>query len=101
MINQAVRVLDGEKAYNIAGLDQHLLGIQKIMPKQNPFHELHTKRQERHKYFNNKKSVAKVDKRLTQNEENMYLQYSNQIEKLTSSNPKVLRLEQKYSEFKA
>ena len=27
LINQAVKVLDGESAYNSANLDQHLMGI--------------------------------------------------------------------------
>ena len=30
IINQAVKVLDGEKAYNDAILDQYLMGIKKI-----------------------------------------------------------------------
>ena len=30
LINQAVKVLDGEKAYNDANLDQFLMGIQRV-----------------------------------------------------------------------
>ena len=32
MINQAVRVIDGEKAYNDANLDQYLMGIKRVKP---------------------------------------------------------------------
>ena len=30
LLNQAVRILDGEKAYNNANLDQYLMGIKQI-----------------------------------------------------------------------
>jgi hypothetical protein len=67
LINQAVKVLDGERAYNDARLDQHLLGIQQLEPRSPPTTYKPSKVAPHH---------------ISVNEENFYKQYSEKVNEM-------------------